>query len=348
MIKTLSIKNFKSIKELSIETTRVNVFIGEHNSGKSNILEALSWFSVNALHSDAFRGLFRFKNTTDLFYDFVTSDPIEILTDDLSLFIRNAKSQTGAVMDHFEGFIYLSAETSTKNPKDLDLYNISNAFSKFIAFRLHFDGKFEFIRPSFLESSFRTYIFKRLDKFQKGIWSFLNPPFGDNIPSLVLSNREFRERIGSIFKGKGFRLILNPADIEMNMAKDTNDELYVYPYQTISETLQRIIFYVLAIESNTGATLVIDEPESNTFPMYTKQLAELIAFDAANQYFISTHNPYILDSLVSKTPTSELSVFVTEMKNYQTSVNKISDERLSVLLDKGIDVYFNLDKLTEE
>jgi hypothetical protein len=82
--------------------------------------------------------------------------------------------------------------------------------------------------------------------------------------------------------------------------------------------------------------------------MYTKQLAELMAFDTANQYFISTHNPYILDSLVSKTPTSELSVFVTEMKDYQTSVKKISDERLSVLLDKGIDVYFNLDKLTEE
>ena len=47
MIKNLEIKNFKSIKHLEMECKRINLFIGEPNAGKSNILEALglaSWY----------------------------------------------------------------------------------------------------------------------------------------------------------------------------------------------------------------------------------------------------------------------------------------------------------------
>ena len=38
MIRTLEIKNFKSIKELRLDCRRINIFIGEPNTGKSNIL----------------------------------------------------------------------------------------------------------------------------------------------------------------------------------------------------------------------------------------------------------------------------------------------------------------------
>jgi predicted ATPase/plastocyanin len=46
MIRHVHIENFKSIKELDLDLKRVNVIIGEPNTGKSNILEAfglLSW-----------------------------------------------------------------------------------------------------------------------------------------------------------------------------------------------------------------------------------------------------------------------------------------------------------------
>ena len=53
MIGTLQIKNYKSINELYLSCSRINILIGEPNSGKSNILEALdltylSWL----LHSN--------------------------------------------------------------------------------------------------------------------------------------------------------------------------------------------------------------------------------------------------------------------------------------------------------
>ena len=43
MINNIKIKNFKSIKDLSINLGRVNVIIGPNGSGKSNIADAIRW-----------------------------------------------------------------------------------------------------------------------------------------------------------------------------------------------------------------------------------------------------------------------------------------------------------------
>ncbi len=346
MIKKLSISNYKSIQHLEIDTRRVNIFIGEHNSGKSNILEALTWFSVGTLDRSVFPDVFRFKNSSDFFYDFDVSNPAEIKTDELCLGIKYAKNANGTLRNQFEGLIYPS-ESISNFVELTDLFNLHNKLSNYFAFTLSYDGTLEPISGASLQTPFRTYIFKRLKAFQDNFRPYLNPPFGDNIPSLLISNKSYQEVVRGLFKSKGFRLMLKPAEGDISMAKDVNDELYAYPYQSISETIQRMVFYQLAIESNKNSTLVLDEPESNTFPMYTKQLAELIAADGDNQYFIATHNPYLLSSLVSKTPINEISVFVTKMDQYKTSVKKIKDGRLSQLLDSGIDFYFNLDKLTE-
>lgn len=48
VIKEIQIKNFKSIKKMKLELGRVNVFIGENGSGKSNILEAIALAGAGA------------------------------------------------------------------------------------------------------------------------------------------------------------------------------------------------------------------------------------------------------------------------------------------------------------
>ncbi|MBZ3691002.1 AAA family ATPase [Phyllobacterium calauticae] len=47
MIKSIEIKNFKSIDHINLELGRVNVFIGENGAGKSNILEAIALASAS-------------------------------------------------------------------------------------------------------------------------------------------------------------------------------------------------------------------------------------------------------------------------------------------------------------
>ena len=46
MIGSVRIQNFKSIRDLEFETKRVNLFIGEPNTGKSNVIEALAFLSL--------------------------------------------------------------------------------------------------------------------------------------------------------------------------------------------------------------------------------------------------------------------------------------------------------------
>jgi len=67
MIKTFTIRNFKSIKHLELDCKRINIFIGKPNTGKSNILESLGIFSFPYVGS--LKSLLRFEIMNDLFYD---------------------------------------------------------------------------------------------------------------------------------------------------------------------------------------------------------------------------------------------------------------------------------------
>lgn len=346
MVNTLSILNYKSIRYLDIKTSRVNIFIGEHNSGKSNILEALGWLSVGILENDTFSEVLRFKNASDFFYDFDATKFIEVKTDKLSLGLKYGKNPDGALRNEFDILIYDQNFKSTFSSL-VDFYNLKESPTSYQFFTLSHEGKLELRRGSVLSSSFRLYVFKRIKSFRDGFRPFLNPPFGENIPSLLISNKSYQETVRDLFRSKGFRLMLKPSEGDISMAKDVNDELYAYPYQAISETLQRMVFYTLAIESNKNSILILDEPEANAFPMYTKQLAEMMASDVENQYFLATHNPYLLSSLVAKTPVDDLSVFVTSMEDYETTVKKVPTENLAQLLDRGVDAFFNLNKLVE-
>ena len=136
--------------------------------------------------------------------------------------------------------------------------------------------------------------------------------------------------------------------MELLIAKSIEDELYSFPYTSISETWKRIVFYMAVLETNQNSMILLDEPEANTFPFYTKYLAERIALDETNQFFMTTHNPYLLSSVVEKTPMKDLTVFVTRMEKFETKVKQIPDKNLPELLELDSDAFFNLDKLVEE
>ncbi len=72
----LSIKNFKSIKKMELDCKRINIFIGEPNTGKSNILEIIGLISSIPYYTA--QGFVRFETLLDLFYDRNIGDPIEI------------------------------------------------------------------------------------------------------------------------------------------------------------------------------------------------------------------------------------------------------------------------------
>ncbi len=85
VIEKLKIKNFKSIGDLEIDCRRVNVFIGEPNIGKSNILEVIGLLShvVYGSISD----FVRMESLLDLFYYKNVSRIIEIRFDNGNLVV---------------------------------------------------------------------------------------------------------------------------------------------------------------------------------------------------------------------------------------------------------------------
>jgi AAA15 family ATPase/GTPase len=144
----------------------------------------------------------------------------------------------------------------------------------------------------------------------------------------------------------GLRLVLKPQERLFELQKQTDDLVFSFPYTLTSDTLRRIIFYTVAIASNKDSVLVFEEPESNAFPYYTKYLGERIALDKTNQFFIATHNPYLLSAIIEKSRKEDVQVFITYFKDYETRVKPLTENQLSELMEA--DPFFNLDRFIEE
>jgi len=106
-------------------------------------------------------------------------------------------------------------------------------------------------------------------------------------------------------------------------------------------------WHPVAIETNKDSVIIFEEPEAHAFPYYTKFLAERISLDKTNQYFISTHNPYFLLSVLEK-PQRTILEFITYFKDYQTKVKPLIEEEITKVLDFGTSVFFNLDLFLEQ
>ena len=85
MINELEIHNFKSIKDLTLPCKRFNIFIGEPNTGKSNILEALGLLSFIGVRQyvldSSLDGFVRHEQTSQLFFDEEIGDAIRVRAD---------------------------------------------------------------------------------------------------------------------------------------------------------------------------------------------------------------------------------------------------------------------------
>ncbi|MEW6686873.1 MAG: AAA family ATPase [Candidatus Edwardsbacteria bacterium] len=312
MIKNLEVKNFKSLKHLKLDCKRVNVFIGKPNTGKSNILESVGIFSI--LYKDIAHFI-RFENMTNLFYDGDTSEKIQITADDI---YGEIKFENG----------------------------------RFIGRSRYFDFSFDYTGGSGQkisgESPFKFYKFGVLHKFPTKDFSFLLPPRGKNLLTILQTNKSLKKAIDDIFYEFGLQMVFEPQEGNIKALKKVGDELILYPYSLVSDTLQRVVFHLAAIETNKDSIIIFEEPEAHAFPYYTKFLAERIAMNGINQYFISTHNPYFLLSVLEKTPKDEIGIFITYFEDYQTKVRPLSVEEMPEILDLDASVFFNLDRFLEK
>lgn len=347
-IDTIEIKNFKSIRHQKIEgCKRVNVFIGYPNVGKSNILEALSQFSIDENNFD-FCHLIRIEKLTTLFYDGDISSQAEVRINDKYRCIARFEDDRIVFKQQFE-----KEGTSFKHEDTRQIFlDDSNEVEEGKSFKL-MEAKTDVIeyRPGHLREgnrlpSIRKYEFlKRVNYSTKG-YSYLSYPNGSNIFNIISGNGVLKEEVKELFHPYNLELLYDAREQKFTILKRTSSGIFSIPYDLIADTLQRVIFYKAAILSNNEKVLLFEEPEAHMFPPYISKFTADVMYDNnKNQFFIATHSPFVINDLMENLKNDELSIYVVGYKKEsgETIVRKLSETELDEIYQHGIDLYFNLE-----
>lgn len=334
----ITIQNFKSIRELKLEgLERINLFIGKPNVGKSNILEAFGVFSLPYLKYSSKKNLsnlMRVDFSSELFFDGNTEKSIIINCKKGEFSLGYAKNPDQEVTNDgkFSSLLHLNTSKLRLN------FKINS-----IAEKIEIDDflNLKFSKGNHSNSHINYYLFKSPSGAKKLNSNNLLPPNGVNLMGTIENNPFLKNEIKELFYEYGLTLVFDRSSQELKVMKDhVNDEVFLIPYSSIADTLQRIIFFKTAIASNQNSVLIFEEPEAHAFPPYIVHITHEIVESKSNQFILSTHSPYILDYFLENA-IDELAIFMVDYKNGETVVNKLTKEDLTDIWQYGIDLFTN-------
>jgi AAA15 family ATPase/GTPase len=314
----LIIRNFKSIRNAVLEDCRrINLLIGKPNVGKSNILEALATFSLpfaKYANNKALQSYIRVENEAELYFNGNTANDIEIqMGEERFCFTSNTSGVTTRLSGSINGKPVV--EISRQNIK-----TIGNQFEK--------------------GSKIKTYFFHTPFLFENTPVKFLQPPAGCNLFNVLNALPEVKRELIEILSEYELKLVFDSAGQQIKCWKESaSGEVFIVPFNSMADTLQRMIFYKTAIAGNHNSILVFEEPEAHSYPPYISKItADIIHSD--NRFFITTHSPYVVGDFI-ESDLSDLAVFLVDYQQGETVVKRLSDDELVQVHEFGVDLFFN-------
>lgn len=88
--------------------------------------------------------------------------------------------------------------------------------------------------------------------------------------------------------------------------------------------------------------IILEEIEAHSYPPYISKVTNCILDDESNQYFITTHSPYVVNDFLEKKD-KDVAIYLVDLQDGKTIVRKLSDNELEEVYDDGIDLFFNGD-----
>lgn len=150
--------------------------------------------------------------------------------------------------------------------------------------------------------------------------------------------------IAELFQSHGLKMMFDSGSQQIKAMRENGLDMFLVPFNSLADSLQRLIFYKAAIHSNSNKTLCFEEPEAHMFPSYLSNIVNDIIASKNNQFFITTHSPYVISTLLESVG-EDLAVFVVSMEDNATVVRRLSEQQLQEAYDNGIDMFYNLEVL---
>lgn len=330
MVKSITIKNYKSIKELNLELGKVNVFIGENGSGKSNILEAMVMASTAMGYKVENEQLaLRGARTSDAIF-YRSGFDNDGITSDISFELR---SEEDDIID-----LNLSNDNQPFSRWKVELLsdgvNIQNEVNNFLLELISQNGSLREFSSGFLNElmekypnnksfkvdipDFRDFMIYAPENYFLRTLNTDEPHLepigyrGEGLLNLISAiKKEKPHHYEEIVKGLNlidwldkFEIVDDPIgkDAEYKLTdRYLEDGIHSFDIRSANEGFLFLLFYLtLFISDYTPKAFAIDNIDTALNPKLCSRLISLLC-ELAKKYdkqvIITTHNPAILDGL---------------------------------------------------
>ncbi len=347
MIENVIIKNFKSIRDLELPLTNLNVLIGSNGVGKSNFISFFEMAKAifeqrfgsytlekggidNLLYrgrkvSKEIYGLMDFKNTNAFFFT-----------------LKPAQSNKGYIENTGDYF-------NNRQEPDKDYYGLWH--------RTFWDYGVEESalitqkqwRATYLKTylrSFTVYHFHDTSSSSpmRGLCEINDNSFlrdnGSNLAAYLYMLQQTDEKAFRLIEGtihsiapyfKRFNLRpdpVTPSKISLEW-EEVNSDMYLNGYSFSDGTIRFIALATLLLQSKLPEVIIIDEPELGLHPAAINKLAALIKrASKSSQIILSTQSTNLVNCFEPE------NIIVVDRENEQTVFKRLNPADLSVWMDE--------------
>lgn len=326
-IKSLKIENLKSYPQANIEfSPRINLLVGENNSGKTTIIRSLLNLQYHAFGKKDIRSnevsaktLIQLNNVEEtdllLFLGQQNLDLISLPNKMIDVYWGTAVNQKNTLLEEF--LFAPSGKISWNFRESSNDKQAENLPIKFLRFPDDED-RFNFIYP-FLAKRKTEYYDSNMsrDQYFKVQETLRN--IASRIQRLVNPSHPKHEAfVSACMDILGFKVGVIPVDTEGGNSHEPGifvTTTSTIPVRSMGEGVINILGFIVTLLCEDNKLILVEELENDMHPSALKKLLSLIKDKAENnQFVISTHSNIVLKYLGA---TSESKIFLTETTKNQ-------------------------------
>lgn len=346
MLKRVSIQNFKSLKDVTLDLQKINLLIGPNNSGKTNFLKALEFLKLNYREFPRRKDItITFNHTgNNVLYHLIDNSEDAVHIERMYDF--RSEDQFYKVYNSKVEFFGNGTVPYIPGQKELEQQVLHTKIYKPNSDRLTRPGIVgtgeEVVNPD--ASNIVGFLDLMLGKYRRTVFSRIENDISICIPEFneikIEDTTQVSEDLKNFLGDKTFKRI--------GLANSEQDITY-WADELSEGTLYFLALLCIINQPNPPKLLLLEEPEKGIHPRRIREVMNFIfrlAEEKDVQIILTTHNEHVLDDFATRPE----SVFVfdkddegaTYVRNLHTDIIEPTNQRNRELGLDEIDLTTNL------